>query len=183
MTFFYGDIGFSLFKSCVCKAKFSCKKDHLIVFRLSYDVTKLEFCCNTKDRTPKLYESFVVYGFICPGCNANYVVKTERTLHERCAEHAWHDKDSVVFNHLNECVGVQHMFEIGKLTPSLLTNNIIDDEFDLRSCHVNLVQMNTRIIDRHKNWNVFLFKEAIKIKEIKPTLNTGLKASKELQVF
>ena len=70
------------------------------------------------------------------------------------------------------------MFELGKLTPSLLTNNIIDDDFDHRSCHVTLVQMNTRIIDRHKNWNVFLFKEAIKIKEIKPTLNTGLKTFK-----
>ena len=59
------------------------------------------------------------------------------------------------------------MFKIGKLTPSLLTNNIIDDEFDLRSSRVNLVQMNTRIIDHHKNWNVLLFKEAIKIKKIK----------------
>ena len=74
------------------------------------------------------------------------VFKTERTLYERCVEHAWNDKDSVVFNHLNECIGVQHMFEIGKLTPSLLTNNIIDDEFDLRSSRVNLVQMNARNI-------------------------------------
>ena len=48
-----------------------------------------------------------------------------------------------MFNHLNECIGVQHMFEIGKSTPLLLTNNIIDDEFDLRSSRVNLVQMNT----------------------------------------
>ena len=75
------------------------------------------------------------------------------------------------------------MFELGKLTPSLLANNIIDDEFDLKSSHVNLVQTNTRIIDRHKNGNVLLFKEALKIKEIKSTLNTGLKASKELQLF
>ena len=58
------------------------------------------------------------------------------------------------------------MLEIGKLTPSLLTNNIID-EFDLRSSRANLVQMNIEII---------------KIKETKPTLNTGLKASKELQL-
>ena len=71
------------------------------------------------------------------------------------------------------------MFEIGKLTPSFLTNNIINDEFDLRSSRINLVRMNTRITDRHKNWNVLLFKEATKIKEIEPTLNTGLKASKE----
>ena len=75
------------------------------------------------------------------------------------------------------------MFEIGKLTPSLLTNNTIDYEFHLRSTRINLVQMNTQLIDRHKTWNVLLFKEAIKVKEIKLTLNTGLKASKELQLF
>ena len=50
-----------------------------------------------------------IYKFICPGCNDNYVGKTERTLHERCIEHAWNDKDSIVFNHLNECISVQHM--------------------------------------------------------------------------
>ena len=44
--------------------KSNCKKDHAIVFRLLYDVTKLEFFCNTKDRTSKLNESFVVYAFI-----------------------------------------------------------------------------------------------------------------------
>ena len=88
-----------------------------------------------------------------------------------------------MFNHLNECIGVQHMFEIVKLIPSLLTNNIINDEFNLRSSHVNLSQMKTRIIDGHKNWNVLLFKEKIKIKEIKPTLNTGLKVAKELQLY
>ena len=129
---YYGDKGFSLFKPCVRKIKSNCKRDHPIVFRLLYDVTKLEFFCNIKDRTTKLNESFVVYEFICPACNANYVGNTERTLHERCAKPAWDDKDSVVFNHLNECIGVQRMFEIGKFPPSLLTNNIIDDEFDLR---------------------------------------------------
>ena len=41
--------------------------------------------------------------------------------------------------------------------------------------------MNTQIIDRHKNWNILLFKEATKIIEIKPSLNIGLKASKKLQ--
>ena len=75
------------------------------------------------------------------------------------------------------------MFDIGILTPSLFTNNLIDHELNLRSTHLNLVQMNTQIIDHHKNWNILLFKEAIKIKEIKPSLNIGLKASKELQLF
>ena len=77
--------------------------------------------------------------------------KTERTLHERRDEHAFNDKDSAVFNHLNASNGVQYMFDIGKLAPSLFTNNLIDYELDLRSTRINLVQMNTQIIDRHKN--------------------------------
>ena len=154
---FYGDKGFSLFKSCIRKIKSNYKKDHPILFRLLYDVTKLELFCHTKGRTPKLNGYFVVYEFICPRCNANYVGKTGGTLHERCADRACDDKDRVVFNHLNKCIGVQYMFEIGKLTPSLLTNNIINDEFDLRSSRVNFVQMNTQIIDCHKNWNVLLY--------------------------
>ena len=69
-----------------------------------------------------------------------------------------------MFNHLNECNGVQHMFDIGKLAPLLFTNNLIDHELDLRSTRIHLVQMNTQITDRHKNWNILPFKEAIKRK-------------------
>ena len=54
---------------------------------------------------------------------------------------------------------------------------------DSKTSCINLVQMNTRIIDCLKNWNILLFKKAIKIKEKKLILNTGLKASKELQLF
>ena len=75
------------------------------------------------------------------------------------------------------------MFNITTLTASLFPDSIVDDVQDLRTSSINLVQMNTRIIDRHQNWNILLFKEAIKIKENKPILNTGLKVSKELQLF
>ena len=75
------------------------------------------------------------------------------------------------------------MFNITKLTASLFPDSIVDDVQDLGTSRINLVQMNTRIIDRHQNWNILLFNEAIKTKEKKPILNTGLKASKELQLF
>ena len=65
----------------------------------------------------------------------------------------------------------------------LFSDSIVDDVQDLRTCGINLVQINIRIIDRHKNGNILLFKWAIKMKEKKPILNTGLKASKELQLF
>ena len=92
------------------------------------------------------------------------------------------DKDSVVNIHLNECNGVQHMFNIAKLTPSLFSDSIADDVQDPRTSRINLVQMNTRITDHHKNWNTLLFKEAIKIKK-KETDFEHSKASKELQLF
>ena len=45
---------------------------------------------------------------------------------------------SVVNIHLNECNGVQHVFNIAKLTPSLFFDSIVDDVNDPRTC-INLV--------------------------------------------
>ena len=94
---------------------------------------------------------------MCPGCSANCVGKTESTLYETNVEHAWNDKDSVINIHLNECNDVPHMFNIAKFSPSLFSDSIVDDVHDPRTSRINLVQMNTRIIDRHKNWNTYSF--------------------------
>ena len=75
------------------------------------------------------------------------------------------------------------MFNINKLTPSPFSDSIPVDGWDLRTSRINLVQMNTRIIDRRKNWNILLFKEAIKVKEKKLILSNALKMSKEVQLF
>ena len=85
---YYGDKGLQLLKSCIRKIKVNCKKDQPVVFKILHDVCKMEFFCNTKDRTPIINQSFVLYEFTCPCCGANYVEKTERTLYERCVEHA-----------------------------------------------------------------------------------------------
>ena len=106
-----------------------------------------------------------MYEFVCPGCSANYVGKTERTLYERNVEHVWNDKDNVINIHFNESNGVQHMFNIAKLTPLLFSDSLVNEVHDRRTSHINLVHMNKRIINRHKNWNILLFKEAIKIKK------------------
>ena len=54
---------------------------------------------------------------------------------------------------------------------------------DYRDMNINIAKNIVRIIDSHSNWNVLLYKEAIRIKELKPLLNIGLKASKELNLF
>ena len=74
-----------------------------IGFKTQYYVNKIEFCCNTKDKTAVLSNSLVVYDFSCPGCGANYIGKTERTLHERTVENNWTDNNSAVYKHLNDC--------------------------------------------------------------------------------
>ena len=135
------------------------------------------------DRTPIINQSFVVYKFMCPSCGANYVGKTERTLHERCVEHAWSDQNSVVKNHLDQCDEVQYLLNIISLGQALFSNDSNIRNADNRNSRINLVIDNTNIIDRYKDFNILLFKEALKIIERKPTLNKGLKASKGLQLF
>ena len=86
-------------------------------------------------------------------------------------------------NHLKQCVEVQYLLNITSLGPALFSNDSNIGRGDDRSSHINLVIDNTNIIDRYKNFNILWFKEGMKINERKPTLNTDLKASKELQLF
>ena len=68
----------------------------------------------------------------------------------------------------------------------MLLNTSVDSDVttpDHRDININIFKNSIRIIDYHSNWNVLLYKEAIKIKELKPLLNIGLKASKELDLF
>ena len=42
---------------------------------------------NLKDPIPKFLKSFVVYKFVCPGCNACYIGGTTRHLSTSIKEH------------------------------------------------------------------------------------------------
>ena len=86
-------------------------------------------------------------------------------------------------NHLNQCVEVHYLLNITSLGPALFSNDSNIGNADNRNSHIDLVINNTNIIDRYKTFNILLFKEALKINEGKPTLNAGLKASEELQLF
>ena len=57
------------------------------------------------------------------------------------------------------------------------------DKFDKKMYSIATVKENISIIDRARRWDIVLFKEALHIKEKNPTLNNGLKASKELKLF
>ena len=59
----------------------------------------------------------------------------------------------------------------------------MDNNVNVNKFNVSQIRNNTIILDKATNWNVLLFKEALYIKRQKPSLNCGLKASKELQLF
>ena len=86
-------------------------------------------------------------------------------------------------NHLDHCAEVQYLLNITSLVAALFSNDGNTGSADNRNSHINLVIDNTNIIDCYKNFNILLFKEALKINERKPTLNKGLKALKELQLL
>ena len=105
-------------------------------------------------------------------CCAGYVGKTQRTLHERCIEHAWSDKGSAVRAYINECDSIKHIKNV------MFLNTSVDDDVktpDYREININIVKNNVRIIDSHCHGNVLLYKETIIIRE--------LKASKKLNLF
>lgn len=89
-----------------------------------------------------------MYEFVCPGCSDNYVGKNDRVLFKSHIVHVWSDNDSDVNIHLIECNGVQHIFSIAKLAPSLFSDSIADDVQDRRTSCISLVII---IPNEHKN--------------------------------
>ena len=98
-------------------------------------------------------------------------------------EHAWSDQNSIMKNHLDQCVEVQYLLNITSLGQALFSDDSNVGSADNRNSRIDLIIDNINIIDSYKNFNIILFKEEMKTNERKPTLNTGLKASNELQLF
>ena len=55
---------------------------------------------NVKDPIIKSVKSFVVYKFVCPGCNACYIGETTRHMLRRIKEYLEMDKKSHILGHL-----------------------------------------------------------------------------------
>ena len=72
---------------------------------------------NVKDPIPKFLKSFVVYKFVCRGCNACYISETTRNLSTRIKKHLETDKKSHIFaHHVNNetcnALSTENCFEI-----------------------------------------------------------------------
>jgi cytochrome c-type biogenesis protein CcmH/NrfF len=100
-----------------------------VQIRTRVTTTKLNLFTNAKDKAPKQNKSNVVYQFTCPKCNNSYIGKTDRTLLERVKEHAYKDKESAVYKHLDCCYDKTFLTKQSntQLTELVLSNTKIID--------------------------------------------------------
>ena len=155
-----------------CWRKLSRCTTKKVNFITQYSSTTLSFFTNMKDKIPTLSKSYIVYEFTCPGCSASYIGLTRRTLFQRTKEHASRE-ESAIRSHLDDCLNCEHLFSIN----NMFLNDVDPDDFRL-----NLVRNNVKVIGNADTYTLE-FKEAFFIKEKKPLLNNGIKASKEFQLF
>ena len=123
---------------------------------------------NTKDKTPSLIQSSIVFKFKCPGCTCNYIGKTEWTLHERTEEHACNNKksnkQSAIYEHLSTCPLYDHILDLF---------DVNNHDVYCNKSGIKQIRSNTIFVDKADNWNKLLFKEALLIKSHKLLLNTN----------
>ena len=107
-------------------------------------------------------------------CSKCYIGKTERNLVSRLIEHGKDKIDSSsISDHLHSCIFYQ----------DILSYFSLFDNINIKAHHCNTVLDNTVILDYNDNWLKLSFLESYYIKLLKPELNCGARASKELQLF
>jgi hypothetical protein len=177
---YLGKQGETLVKSCIKKIQ-RCLTVPVNVIVI-YDNKKFSYFLSNKDKIPNLSKSSVVYEVTCPGCSATYIGKTERRLQTRLAEHTNPTK-SAIGQHFHNCEHVQYIVNLHFAFDKL--NNPTDADNNVSTFISNLIIDNSRILHTiySRTPNFLLLLEALYIKYHSPSLNTGLKASKELKLF
>ena len=88
----------------------------LVKFIVIYQTKKISYFLPKKDKILDLSQNNLVYQFICPGCNALYIGKTERNLATRL---------SAISKHLCECDYTSYLLSMNNLFDSL---NVSDSD-------------------------------------------------------
>ena len=83
-------------------------------------------------------------------------------------------------NHLKSCPHFNRMY--GLLTIFDETP-VAEEPKNRRNFTIQSLQEQIKILDYDRNWNQLLYKEALNIERKNPSLNKGLKASRQLKLF
>ena len=98
----------------------------------------------------------------------------------RVEEHGTHskDQDTVVYKHMQSCIPYFDMI-------SLYNVNVLrsTDSPNLTQHIYHSVRNNTGLLAQNDHWDQLCYLESLHIKRSSPTLNCGIKATKELALF
>ena len=181
---YIGSTGEHLVKSFRKKMKKFLNPKKKVNIKVFSKTTQLRNFTSTKDKIPVLSKSNVVYQIECPGCGVHYIGKTDRTVNERTKEHASTDAESPMKSHLQTCCHFQHLYDIMTISENLFQDDVIfETEPSFPKFATNSIQSGVKILDNDSNWNQLLYKEALWIERSNPSLNSGLKASRQLKLF
>ena len=177
---YLGKRGETLVKYCLKKIQ-KC----LIVpvnFIVIYDTEKFSYFFSNKDKIPNLPKSNVVYEVKCPGYSATYFVETERCLQLQLSKHI-NPAKRAIGQHFHNCQNVQYIVNLYFAFDKLY--NPTDEYNNISAFIPRLIIYNSRILltTNSRTPNFLLLLEAIYISSNhSPSLNNGLKASKELNL-
>ena len=116
----------------------------------------------------------MLYIIQCPGCNNNYVGKTDRNLITRSSEHG-KKEDQPMFQTFGPCEDFNYKLNLYSLAGIFSDTRTVEQVY-------NSVD-NREILESCKNWTILQYLEAYHIKAKSPIINVGLKASKEFHLF
>ena len=138
--------------------------------------------CSNKDKIPTSLKSNCIYEFNCPGCSAKYIGKTDRNFETRITEHGTHrnNQDTNVYKHLTCCASFREIIQLLNLPTD---NNLRIPKIILEPYILNAAFNNTEVLCTNNNWVQLCFLEALYIKQRKPILNMGIRATKDLVLF
>ena len=145
-----------------------------VKFVTLYSTSNLSHYCSNKDPVPFLQKANVIYRLTCPGYVQHYIGKTDCSLAFRLCRHATRSEQPMF----------RHLFNFDRFRELVSFFGLLD--YTNSYCSIDIYQAvhnNCEITDRNDNWSQLGFLEAFLIKNLKPMINEGLKASKELDLF
>ena len=133
-------------------------KEDQVKFVVTCNRTKLSFFTNTLHCKAGIF--FCGLSLLLPRMSPRLYWKTERTLWERINEPGYCNKENVIYNHITNCKGVSYLVDLLNINK----NSTEREKIDRKTFSVNIVKENTCIIDKARQGNILLFKEALMIK-------------------
>ena len=170
--------GEQLVKSYIRKMRRFLKTN--VKFIVLYDTNKISYYCSNKDKVPELQRHNVVYLITCPGCNEQYVGKTNCCISTRLEQHG-NKPDQPMYQHFMKCDLFQDTYNMLNIGSNESWNSATNGP--PTGFMVNALFNNFEIIRVNRNWSRLLFLESLMIKRKKPLINTGLKFTRELVLF